>query len=595
MDAVWDVVIVGGGPAGTTVATLLRKYNPALRVLILEKAKFPRDHIGESLLPAVGTVLNEMEVWDAVEAAGFPVKIGASLTWGARADRWNLDFYPVEDWRDEPRPAKYEGQRRWTAFQVERLIYDNILLRHAEAKGAVVREETKVDDVVVEGDAISHLVLAGGEVVKGRHYVDGTGAAGLLRRKLGVESDAPKALRNIAIWDYWEDAEWAVEIGTGATRIQIRSLPYGWIWFIPVGATRTSVGLVCPATYYKESGKSTEELYLQAIQEQPEVKALMTEATPRGKIESCKDWSHLADRLVGENWFLCGEAAGFADPILSAGLTLAHNSARDVAYTILELERGTLDPTWLRERYDARHRRSIRQHIRFAQYWYSANSRFTDLQDHCAEIAKEAGVRLSPMQAWRWLAQGGFANDTPDSATAGSFEVAAAKKLFEVFDEKGRPIKQLIDGYNVFILNTRGAKKEVFGVLVDGRIEQMDCYVRADRRLPLAGLYGTVVQVLQKTSDAAEIVKILTILISEAFPPVERRGILAKYLHALDAMVEEHWVTRKLNKKKPPLRVLPSGRSQRSDADIAAALEEAGRTDLVKWAIDENGVTGDGN
>ena len=128
----YDVAIVGGGPAGTTVGTLLRRHNPALRVLILEKEKFPRDHIGESQLPAINGVLVEMGVWDKVEAANFPVKIGASYTWGRDNERWDFEFYPVENWAREERPVRFEGQRKYTAFQVDRAIYDEILLRHAE-------------------------------------------------------------------------------------------------------------------------------------------------------------------------------------------------------------------------------------------------------------------------------------------------------------------------------------------------------------------------------------------------------------------------------------------------------------------------------
>ena len=145
------------------------------------------------------------------------------------------------------------------------------------------------------------------------------------------------------MWDYWTNAEWAVEIGVGATRIQVRSLPYGWIWFIPIGPTRTSIGLVCPAEYYKDAGLSAEELYHKSLQLQPDIYKLLRHATARGEVVTCRDWSHLADRIIGENWFLCGEAAGFADPILSAGMTLAHHSARDAAYTILEYRRGEHD------------------------------------------------------------------------------------------------------------------------------------------------------------------------------------------------------------------------------------------------------------
>ncbi|MBM4113501.1 MAG: tryptophan 7-halogenase, partial [Phycisphaerae bacterium] len=131
----FDVAIIGGGPAGSTAATMLRKYDPSLRVVLVEKERFPRDHIGESQLPVISSILNEMEVWDKVEAAGFPVKLGGTFSWGRNQDKWDIDFYPVERFKNEPRPGKYEGQRRFTAFQVDRSKYDTILLNHAASKG----------------------------------------------------------------------------------------------------------------------------------------------------------------------------------------------------------------------------------------------------------------------------------------------------------------------------------------------------------------------------------------------------------------------------------------------------------------------------
>ena len=169
----YDVAIVGGGPAGSTAATLLKKYAPELSVIVLEKENFPRDHIGESQLTTIGPVLDEMGVWDAVEAAGFPIKIGASYTWGRSNDRWDLDFYPVEKWRDEPRPANYQGQRRYTAFQVDRSRYDTILLDHAQSCGAEVRQGVKVDEVLVNADRIEGLKLNTGETVTAQYYIDG--------------------------------------------------------------------------------------------------------------------------------------------------------------------------------------------------------------------------------------------------------------------------------------------------------------------------------------------------------------------------------------------------------------------------------------
>jgi len=584
---VFDVAIIGGGPAGSTAATLLRKYAPDLDVVVLERERFPREHVGESQLPAISPILDEMGVWEKVEQANFPIKIGATFSWGRDFDTWDLDFYPVEEFVDEPRPARYEGQRRSTAFQVDRAIYDTILLEHAASMGAQVRQEVKVTRIDTDADRVTGLELDDGSTVTARHYIDATGAVGLLRKTLGLESWAPTELRNIATWDYWQNATWAVEIGVGGTRIQVRSLPYGWIWFIPLGPTRTSIGLVCPSSYYKESGLSTEELYLKALEEQREFSRLVEGATREGPVRSTKDWSHLTERLVGENWFIAGEAAGFADPILSAGMTLAHGSAREAAYSILELEHGEIDPAWIRTRYDERNRRNIQQHIRFAQFWYSANGCFTDIKGTCQAIAKEAGLKLSPVQAWRWLSQGGFATETVTLPSLGSFDVSTTRQLLTLFDERGRKTDYAANGFNVFKLNLRNAKKTVIGHLVDGRIRQVEAYQRGTSTLPMAGYYGLLISVLQKASDLQTIWASLTGTVARAGGTAAGQQLnLSHALQALDVMIEEQWVTPSLDKSKGVLKVDNEGsRYIRSSADAMKALAERGKTTRVQSNI----------
>ena len=242
----YDVAIVGGGPAGSTPATLLKKYAPECASLYSRK-KYSRATISAKACcrQSVGSC-DEMGVWDAVEAAGFPIKIGASYTWGRDNERWDINFYPIEKWRDEPRPAKFEGQRQHTAFQVDRSVYDKILLEHAQSRGAEVRQGTRVDEVLTKGDRIEGLKLASGETITAQYYIDGSGTMALFRRALGIGIDPNLELRNIAVWDYWRNADWAVEIGVGATRIQVRSLPYGWIWFIPIGPTRRVLAWYVP-------------------------------------------------------------------------------------------------------------------------------------------------------------------------------------------------------------------------------------------------------------------------------------------------------------------------------------------------------------
>src|SRR5579863_4400989 len=165
----FDVAIVGGGPGGSTTAGLLKKYNPALRVGVFEREEFPRDHVGESQLPPISGVLEELGCWDKVEAANFPIKVGATYKWGKLPELWDFEFIPKEVFKDEPRPAKYVGQRRATAFQVDRAIYDKILLDHARELGADVTENSSVREVQREGDRVEYLRLADGTTVKARY------------------------------------------------------------------------------------------------------------------------------------------------------------------------------------------------------------------------------------------------------------------------------------------------------------------------------------------------------------------------------------------------------------------------------------------
>ncbi|MFM8215891.1 MAG: tryptophan 7-halogenase, partial [Pirellula sp.] len=112
-----DVAIIGAGPGGTTVASFLKKFMPQLDVCLIEKETFPRDHVGESQLPAVSKVLHEMGAWDKVEAARFPVKLGASYTWGKTSEPWVFGFIPASEIGSLDRPGKYEGWRQRVAFQ----------------------------------------------------------------------------------------------------------------------------------------------------------------------------------------------------------------------------------------------------------------------------------------------------------------------------------------------------------------------------------------------------------------------------------------------------------------------------------------------
>jgi flavin-dependent dehydrogenase len=545
----YDVAIIGGGPAGSTVGTLLRKYNPSLNCLILERETFPREHVGESQLPRIGQILDEMGVWEKVEAANFPIKIGATYRWGASPKLWDFEFLPADKFVDEERPAALVGQRRLTAFQVDRAVYDKILLDHAASMGCEVREGTGVKAIESSGDEVTALVLADGERVTARHYVDASGGAGILRRSLNVEVDIPSSLQNIAFWDYWENAEWAVHIGVGGTKVQVLSLGYGWIWFIPLGPTRTSIGLIVPAEYYKKSGLTPEEVYHRAIQEEPRVRSLIENATPEGEVRRTRDWSFVAKQMVGPNWFLAGESCGFADPILAAGMTLAHVGAQEVAYTILELDRGEHDPEWLRSRYEEAQSKRIRQHVRFADFWYSANGQFTELKEFCASLASEEGLELSADAAFLWLGTGGFLNDKFATAGLGEYSLGAVKGVAELLTQT--PATWQINRYNEFQMNLVGATEEEFPMFVQGRIVKQRGYARAGKCLPYAGMCKLVIACLARERRMDRIFEYARASLQRTPGVDDTRAALAEFATTLEALLTEGWVKGKVDKKAP--------------------------------------------
>jgi len=550
-----DVAVIGGGPAGSTLATLVKKYAPELRVAIFEREVFPRDHVGESQLPVISLVLDEMGCWDKVEAANFPIKIGATYRWGKTPELWDFEFIPGTQFRDEPRPAQFTGQRRKTAFQVDRAVYDKILLDHAKEAGCEVCEGVRVLEIEREGDAATGLTLDSGTRVQARYYVDASGHSGILRRAVGVKTDSPTSLQNIAIWDYWQNADWAVEIGVGGTRIQVLSLDYGWLWFIPLSPTRTSVGLVIPAEYYKASGSRPEDLYAKALQEDGMIRGLMATAVSENKLATTKDWSFLAERHCGHNWFLVGESGGFADPILSAGLSMSHFGAREGAYTILELERNRHDASWLKSEFNRRQAQRIQSHIRFADYWYTANEQFRDLQAFTAQIASERGLALSPESAWAWLAQGGFIDEDFQVGIAG-FSITSIKQMGEFLTDMSGATQ--VESNNVFRLDLVGASKTEAAHYAGGEITRKTCYVRENRLLPVEGVFDFLLFILQRESNLPDILRRIRAEVPKhANDPVFRTSVQPFLSQGLEALVSDGWVHAKYDPSLPRVPLNP--------------------------------------
>jgi hypothetical protein len=303
-----------------------------------------------------------------------------------------------------------------------------------------------------------------------------------------------------------------------------------------MGPTRTSIGLVVPAEYYKKSGKRPEELYAQAIAEEPLVRELTKNATSEGKLGTTRDWSFLARRHYGENWFLVGECAGFADPILSAGVTLAQVGAQQLAYTIVELERGEHDAKWLRQEWENRQKRKISTHIRFGDYWYTANAQFTDLQEFTAELAESAGLELTPQKAWAWIAQGGFIGEEMDIGIGGF--------CFNSVVQSGDFLADLafeheISKNNVFQLNLTDSTWKETAVYRAGTVVKAPCYVRGDRFLPVFGQIELIVNLLQRDPRFPVIMMMLEEV--RRFHP-EIDALIPYVPEALETMIRDGWI-----------------------------------------------------
>jgi len=307
---VLDVVVIGGGPAGATLAALLAKKNR--NVLILERERFPRYHIGESLIPGFMRAMEELGMIERLEARGFEKKAGGTLLWGSGKIPWGFQFI-------EGTPYKH-------AYHVRRADLDSMLLDRARELGAHVLEEAAVKDVIEENGRVAGVTYSvrGSEVpsheVRASLVIDASGQARVLGRKFAT-INWHEDLRNVAIWTYFDNCDRLS--GDERSNILTEGLGDGWFWAIPIAKATMSVGFVTPTAMAAASPGSLEELFSARREESTQVKQLLRDATQAGGFRTARDWSYTCDRFYGPGWALVGDAAAFVDPLLSTGVTLA--------------------------------------------------------------------------------------------------------------------------------------------------------------------------------------------------------------------------------------------------------------------------------
>lgn len=325
----YDVAVIGGGPGGAALATFLARNGH--HCIIFEKSKFPRYHIGESLIPHTHGIFERLGLLPQLRASAFPVK--HSVRFVSHNGKESVPFYFSET---------IPGERART-WQVERSQFDRLMLDHARASGVEVHEQTSISEVRFDGERAVGVEIVSNNgarsFVPAKVVVDASGRACVIGRQLGLLSPLPE-LRKASAWGYFRGGKRLPGIDAGETTMFL--IPGGgWFWYIPLPDDIVSVGIVADPEYVFSQSDEMEAAFTREVALCAPLADRLSAARRVGPVRGLRHLAYLNRQTCGDGWVMIGDARAFLDPIYSSGLYLALGSAELAAECIDEgLKRG---------------------------------------------------------------------------------------------------------------------------------------------------------------------------------------------------------------------------------------------------------------
>ncbi|MBC7975042.1 MAG: tryptophan 7-halogenase [Myxococcales bacterium] len=392
-DEQFDVIVLGGGPGGSSAASFVAMQGHS--VLLLEKEQFPRHQVGESLLPATTYgICSLLGIRDRIERAGFPRKQGGTFRWGKSPEPWTFRF------AENPRvPGGY-------AYQVERSVFDKMLLDASREKGVEVREQHTVIGVEQVDGRFSRVRFRddGGveRTASAKFIIDSEGHRGQNYALVG-ERVFSQFFQNVALFGYFHDGKRLPAPSSG--NILCAAFRDGWFWYIPLSDKLTSVGAVVSREAAQRIQEGPEEAFKSYVASCPIIAEYLAPATRvtegmYGEFRVRKDYSYCNTSFSKPGLVLIGDAACFIDPVFSSGVHLATYSALLAARSINSCLAGGIEEAEAFQEYEFRYRREFGNFYQFLLAFYDmhqeADSYFWQARKvlNTEEKANDAFIRL---------------------------------------------------------------------------------------------------------------------------------------------------------------------------------------------------------